>query len=226
MSQWTEAPQPAGVIVTNPPYGERISVEDMGGLYETIGNKLKRVFQGYHAWIIGYQDEHFKKIGLAVSQREPMLNGALECELREYVIFDGDYKTFRSEGGTLKNGNRAAKTDKKATRRVTDKEWKMEARRKGFGGKEAFDPKRKEKRSPLEDRYKSTKRRFADSRPDKREDTTETALGRRRNEMALRSIQGKQPSLPPTDGRIMRSRGWKRNGIKPSDNSSSSDNNE
>ena len=226
ISQWAEAPQPAGVIVTNPPYGERISAEDMDGLYETIGSRLKHVFQGYHAWIIGYREEHFKKIGLTPSQREPMLNGALECELREYVIFDGDYKTFRSEGGTIKNAARAAKTDKKSPRRVTDKEWKMDARRKGFGGKEAFDGKRKDKRSPLEDRYKSNKRRFADSRPEKREDSAESLLGRKRNENALRSIQGKQPSLPPTDGRIMRSRGWKRNGIKPSDNSSTSDNNE
>lgn len=226
ISQWVEAPQPAGVIVTNPPYGERISVEDMGGLYETIGSKLKHLFQGYHAWIIGYQDEHFKKIGLTPSQREPMLNGALECELREYVIFDGDYKTFRSEGGSLKNAARAAKNDKKTARRVTDKEWKIDARRKGFGGKDGFDPKRKEKRSPLEERYKSNKRRFADSRKERTDNIDELTLGRRRNEKALRSIQGKQPSLPPTDGRIMRSRGWKRNGIKPSDNSAASENND
>ena len=53
ISQWTEAPA-NGVIVTNPPYGERISADDMNGLYETIGNKLKNVFKGYHAWIIGY----------------------------------------------------------------------------------------------------------------------------------------------------------------------------
>lgn len=217
ISQWEEAPQPAGVLVTNPPYGERISVEDMDGLYETIGTKLKHVFKGYHAWIIGYKDEHFKKIGLAVSSRQAMLNGALECELREYVIFEGDYKTFRSEGGSIKNAERNRKTDKKQMRRVTDKEWKMDARRKGFGGKEAFADKKKAKRTPLEDRYKSTKRRFADSRPEQSSDS-ENPLGRRRNEALLRSIVGKQPSLPPTEGRTMRSRGWKRNGNKPTDN--------
>jgi len=86
LSQWTEAPA-GGVLVTNPPYGERISVADMDGLYEMIGNKLKNVFKGYHAWIIGYQDDYFKRIGLAPSVKMPMLNGSLECELREYIIF-------------------------------------------------------------------------------------------------------------------------------------------
>ncbi len=87
LSQWTEAPAD-GVLVTNPPYGERISVNDMDGLYEMIGNKLKNVFKGYHAWIIGYQDEYFRRIGLAPSLKMPLLNGSLECELREYIIFE------------------------------------------------------------------------------------------------------------------------------------------
>ena len=102
LSQWTEAPAD-GVLVTNPPYGERISVNDMDGLYEMIGNKLKNVFKGYHAWIIGYQDEYFRRIGLAPSLKMPLLNGSLECELREYIIFEGDYKSFRREGHSLKD---------------------------------------------------------------------------------------------------------------------------
>ena len=101
LSQWTEAPAD-GVLVTNPPYGERISVNDMDGLYEMIGNKLKNVFKGYHAWIIGYQDEYFRRIGLAPSLKMPLLNGSLECELREYIIFEGDYKSFRREGHSLR----------------------------------------------------------------------------------------------------------------------------
>ncbi len=103
IAKWDEAPQPAGMLVTNPPYGERISAPDMEGLYETIGERLKHVFTGYHAWIIGYRDEYFKCIGLTPSQRIPMLNGSLECELREYVIFDGDKKSFLSNGGKLKD---------------------------------------------------------------------------------------------------------------------------
>ena len=90
LSQWNEAPEDGvpGIMITNPPYGERISADDMDGLYSMIGSKLKHVFGGYHAWIIGYREEYFHKIGLAPSIKMQLLNGALECELREYIIFD------------------------------------------------------------------------------------------------------------------------------------------
>ncbi|MDE6050330.1 MAG: RNA methyltransferase, partial [Paramuribaculum sp.] len=103
LSQWNEAPKD-GVLITNPPYGERISSEDMDGLYAMIGSKLKHVFLGYHAWIIGYREEYFRKIGLSPSVKVPLYNGSLECELREYIIFDGDYKSFRKAGGTIRKG--------------------------------------------------------------------------------------------------------------------------
>ncbi len=105
LAHWTEAPEGGtpGVIVTNPPYGERISVEDMDRFYELIGNRLKNVFRGYHAWIIGYRQEYFDKIGLAPSFKETLYNGSLECELREYVIFEGDYKQFRASGGSIRH---------------------------------------------------------------------------------------------------------------------------
>lgn len=101
---WTQAPQPAGVLVTNPPYGERISAPDMDALYKTIGTQLKHVFTGYHAWIIGYRDEYFAKIGLAPSMKIDLYNGALECSLREYVIFEGDRKSFVRQGGKIGRG--------------------------------------------------------------------------------------------------------------------------
>ncbi len=94
------------MLVTNPPYGERLKPEDLDGLYALLGEKLKHVFTGYHAWIIGYRDEQFAKIGLAPSYKEPILNGSLECELREYVIFDGDMRSFRKAGGAIKDPSR------------------------------------------------------------------------------------------------------------------------
>ncbi len=116
LSQWEEAPQPAGVFVTNPPYGERISVDDMDALYANIGSVLKNVFTGYHAWIIGYREEYFHEIGLAPSQKIALLNGALECELREYVIFTGNKKEFLASGGKLKDKDDDYKREKDARR--------------------------------------------------------------------------------------------------------------
>ena len=164
LSAWTEAPA-NGVLVTNPPYGERISADDIDGLYELIGQKLKNVFKGYHAWIIAAKNEYISKIGLAPSVKIPILNGALECELREYIIFEGDYKSFRREGGRLRELEEK-KTEKRAerTRRKSDGPRGVKPRfRDGRGGKERdFADKRRERRgdkarpprNPLEERYR------------------------------------------------------------------------
>lgn len=129
--EWESAPQP-GILVTNPPYGERLRPEDIGGLYRAIGTTLKRRFQGYHAWILGYADEHFASIGLKPSVKFPLLNGALECSLREYVLFDGSYNDFRSSGGTVHNEDFDRGDDVKV-RHLSDKDWDRETRR--FGSK-------------------------------------------------------------------------------------------
>lgn len=111
-----EAPE-KGYVITNPPYGERLKLDDIEGLYETIGQKLKRVFKGYQAWLITYDKELTSLIGLHPSVTYPLLNGDLECELREYVIFDGSYKDMKRAGGSLRNeGFRASDKDRGARR--------------------------------------------------------------------------------------------------------------
>ena len=94
--QCTEAPQP-GIMVTNPPYGERISTNDLLGLYQMIGERLKHAFVGNEAWVLSYREECFDQIGLKASQKVPLFNGPLECEFRKYEIFDGKYKEFKSQ---------------------------------------------------------------------------------------------------------------------------------
>lgn len=97
-----EAPEGC-IVVTNPPYGERISVDDMEALYRSIGERLKKVFRGSNAWVIGYKNELFDCIGLKPSVKYPLLNGSLECELRQFVMFAGTYSDFRKEGRSVKN---------------------------------------------------------------------------------------------------------------------------
>lgn len=140
--QWTEAPAD-GILITNPPYGERINPTDIAGLYKSIGHTLKFVFKGYHAWILGYKDEHFKEIGLKPSVKFPILNGSLECELREYVMFDGKYDEFKIAGGSVSNKdfNRQAKPK---VRRMTDEEWSKETRK--FNSKASRRDDKKDKR--------------------------------------------------------------------------------
>ena len=96
--------QPAdkSIIVSNPPYGERISSPDLLGTYKMIGERLKHQFTGNDAWILSYREECFEQIGLKPSIKIPLYNGSLECEFRKYQMFDGKMKVFRSEGGEVK----------------------------------------------------------------------------------------------------------------------------
>ena len=95
--QQFEQPKEKSIIITNPPYGERISSDDLLGLYQMIGERLKHAFIDNDAWILSYRDECFDQIGLKASVKIPLFNGALECQFRKYQIFDGKYKEFRSE---------------------------------------------------------------------------------------------------------------------------------
>ena len=104
--QQFEQPKEKSIIITNPPYGERISTNDLLGLYQMIGERLKHAFVGNEAWVLSYREECFDQIGLKASQKVPLFNGPLECEFRKYEIFDGKYKEFKSqeEGEEKKEG--------------------------------------------------------------------------------------------------------------------------
>ena len=95
-------PPVKSIIVTNPPYGERISTPDLLGTYKMIGERLKHQFLGGDAWVLSYREECFEQIGLKPSIKIPLYNGSLECEFRKYQIFDGKLRDFRSEGGIVK----------------------------------------------------------------------------------------------------------------------------
>lgn len=95
-------PQEPAIIVTNPPYGERISTPNLLDTYDMIGEKLKHQFKGNEAWVLSYRKECFDRIGLRPSIKIPVYNGSLECEFRKYQMFDGKLKDFRGAGNILK----------------------------------------------------------------------------------------------------------------------------
>ncbi len=98
---FTQPANPA-IIVTNPPYGERISTYNLLETYKMIGERLKHEFTGNDAWILSYREECFDQIGLKPSIKTPLFNGSLECEFRKYSMFAGKMHEFRSEGGVIK----------------------------------------------------------------------------------------------------------------------------
>ncbi len=233
LQHWDEAPAGGtpGVMVTNPPYGERINPEDIENLYRTIGTKLKKVFCGYHAWVISSNEDCLAHIGLTHSLREQLQNGGLDCELREYVSFEGSKSEFRAAGGTIKGDRPAREPKSKKFARKSDAEWTRDAREKGMGGKRGDSRRGLPKDTPLSEKYRPKSGGFARNEERRRKFKEETArdgerrmgshhqseaeelLARRRNVHALKSLgeTPKMPSIPPSEGPFMRTRRrWKR----------------
>ncbi len=87
------APAEAGVLVTNPPYGERMGEQqELAAFYPKFGDALKQKFAGWNCYILSADMNLPKLIKLQVSKRTPLFNGALECRLFEYKIVAGSMR--------------------------------------------------------------------------------------------------------------------------------------
>ncbi|NOY78785.1 MAG: methyltransferase [Calditrichaeota bacterium] len=85
-------PEGEGVLITNPPYGERMKKEAIGEFYKMIGDHLKQAFNGYDAWILSANRDALKRIGLRASQRHTLYNGGLLCKFQKYSMYAGSKK--------------------------------------------------------------------------------------------------------------------------------------
>ena len=95
-------PAERSMMIVNPPYGERLVLDNLLNIYKELGSRLKHSFQGNEAWVISSSYDCFDSIGLKASARIPLYNGDLDCEFRKYELFQGKYKGFRDEGNALK----------------------------------------------------------------------------------------------------------------------------
>ncbi len=84
----TQAPAPSGVVVLNPPYGERMGeVEELVPLYGQIGDIFKQRFKGWTGAILTGSAELAKRVGLKAARRVPLWNGPIECRLLVYDLY-------------------------------------------------------------------------------------------------------------------------------------------
>ena len=82
------SPKGAGLIVTNPPYGERIGdIRELEQLYKDLGDLLKRRCTGMTAHILTASSVLAKQIGLRPHRRDILFNGALECRLLHFRMY-------------------------------------------------------------------------------------------------------------------------------------------
>ena len=81
-----------GFIFLNPPYGQRLQPDEIDRLYSMIGTTLKHNFPGNTAWLITSNKESLKNIGLKPKEKQTLFNGALECILLKYEMYQGTKK--------------------------------------------------------------------------------------------------------------------------------------
>jgi len=111
----------AGLIVTNPPYGQRLSqTSDLIFLYRNFGDKIKSDFAGWQVGMITSEPSLVKAMGLSPNKKYQFKNGDLDCQLycfevftkRETSITTHQTKKSLSEGATMV-ANRILKNLKK-----------------------------------------------------------------------------------------------------------------
>lgn len=100
-----EAPEEKGILVTNPPYDERLKEDDILEFYSMMGDRFKQEFKGFEAWLISSNAEAIKRIGLRASKKIPMQNGALECRFLKFELYEGSkkskYKNLQQEDSNV-----------------------------------------------------------------------------------------------------------------------------
>jgi putative N6-adenine-specific DNA methylase len=81
-----------GFVFLNPPYGQRLQPDEIEKLYNMIGSTLKHNFAGTTAWLITSNKETLKNVGLKPKEKLILFNGALECILLKYEMYQGTRK--------------------------------------------------------------------------------------------------------------------------------------
>ncbi len=82
-----EAPAEKGVIIVNPPYGERLGVtEELKDVYRDLAYSLKRNFKGWTCWLLSGNEDLTKSLKLKSTRRCPVFNGSIECRFLEYKV--------------------------------------------------------------------------------------------------------------------------------------------
>ncbi|MEM8804819.1 MAG: THUMP domain-containing protein [Cyanobacteria bacterium P01_G01_bin.38] len=83
-----EPPADHGVIICNPPYGERIGNKaELGTFYKQLGDVFKQRFKGWTAYVLSGNKVLASTIGLKSAKRFPVYNGALPCQLMKYELY-------------------------------------------------------------------------------------------------------------------------------------------
>lgn len=116
----SDLPGPAGLIVTNPPYGKRIGeTGELKQLYLDLGKKLKRKFPGWNVALFTASHELAKFFGLRAHHKNTLYNGPLKCTLYQYRIRDSKTPLHKTEA--VQDGADSAESEMFVNRLIKNK---------------------------------------------------------------------------------------------------------
>ncbi len=81
----------SGTVITNPPYGERLEIEDINEFYRTIGERLQNYYQNFDVWLITSNEEALEQITIEPADSIELYNGALKCKFNHYKLYEGEH---------------------------------------------------------------------------------------------------------------------------------------
>jgi putative N6-adenine-specific DNA methylase len=95
----TSIPDGSGIVILNPGYGERMGKgKELESVYKGIGDFFKQKCRGYTGYIFTGNLDLAKKVGLRAKRRVQFFNGAIECRLLEYALYEGSRKNKQDKG--------------------------------------------------------------------------------------------------------------------------------
>lgn len=94
---WKDLPEGKGLVVMNPPYDERLKLDDVEAYWSNIGKRLKEGYSGWTASVLCGNIDAMNAIGLRTKRKTPLYNGAIECRLLQYELLEGSLFRERLE---------------------------------------------------------------------------------------------------------------------------------
>lgn len=139
LSGWQEAlpslsSLPPGLVVVNPPYGERLGeLPELVALYTALGQWLRDHCGGWKASVFTGNPDLCKQLRMRPDKRYKLFNGAIPCELLNFTILSEAERASLStgkrfptearsqdEGGSWVQKSEAEGSDKESSRREAE----------------------------------------------------------------------------------------------------------
>ena len=85
----------SGIMIANPPYGERLSeLDELAAFYPLLGSALKRNFAGWNCYFLTADMRLPRLMRLTPSKKTPLFNGAIECRVFEFKMVAGSNRRY------------------------------------------------------------------------------------------------------------------------------------